>query len=1192
MATYGDYYQRAIDANAPGIKLVLGPTGLGKSDGIKDVVRANPDRKFVYMANRKQLLDEMALRLVPGEFVVLRRDLEVVLEILRSQRPALDDLLADRRFRESLSAASQRSHLKNVDLAAIRRACDELAEMESMVRPLPPLMSKHADKLARDVLLAFRWVLQVARDREERTQRYQWLASHPIIEALFPALPFRRKPSVRIMLMTLQKGYYGFFDGAQTRNLTNLTDDESLVVFLDEFDFLEHELVALICRAPQVDDPFDFTAHFHRAMANHKLPNPDFPREANIRRQIEDIVGLVEEVRARDLRFPDINQFTLEKRSSKYDRRPMMPAIFRTRHTVSTSKLYVAQTQRSFQLEPRRDNPKWVPADWFFGKIGSATTRILALFKGLERDDEVLYWEVLRQCFRNTDFFDQVSMVAQFPHRPQPQTGPRGTLLDGGYSLFDIDDLQQRTDSEEVAVRFYQMLQTPENLLRKLADRRLVFGLSATADLPRCVHHFDLTWLGGQGLLQPITDEDRADIQRMSADKAARRGGRTSIAEVDQLDGDAPDQALLQRFLDAVARDDEFDEDTAAGHRSLRMHRFFAAIHWLLAHGGVRPRLLLFLNTFRQVRLLLTTFAAHASDAGVFSVEAETATKWFEVLRLQIWGRTISIVFFNAALATEIRQSKEAEAAFARVFWRDDPVIVVTQYLSAGNGVNLQYTDDEHGPKRDFTHIALLEAPYFFFTKPDAEMPFDEIVAGRKENIWYQAKLFAAHLISRRQFKQALATLTHPNEWNVRYQQGPTATDCLLNQVAIFIQALGRVEREWAATPDQVALLSPDVFRVFQAFAGPDFEPIREERAPFTSSNLQAVLEAVAARSTAYEREARRKRDERLRVANGQCREAVWRLVSRLETLRRAGIDPEARHDWEALRRAVLQHDFHAEVVGRHHCATTTPYLSRGRLNLTPELDILPIHVQPPQSRVLHLNALYGVIADNVVVRDHFLDQGLDLRFDHPGMEFFTPYCLQAILAGAIGEEAIAALLRHEGVPVEPLPDELFEIADMKIAGLPWFIDSKNYSELTLDRFSLPVDDPLWHPTLNESTFTAHAREKLARIAQHVGPESKLIYINLISSQPRPLGYYTGEFTEVMSFAEAQVVIVQGALKREEPNCYHDAFATFLADVRREMSPPQGIDSQNKSRATGNTNMHAGPLAEADAADIGEDDGQ
>src|SRR5258707_15161207 len=118
-------------------------------------------------------------------------------------------------------------------------------------------------------------------------------------------------------------------------------------------------------------------------MANHKLPNPDFPRQPNIRHRIEDIVGVVEGVQERGLRFPDINQFTLVKQTASNGRRPLMPAIFPTRHAVSTNPLFINQTERSFQLEPRRDDSNWVPAYWFFNAIGAATTRILALFKEL-----------------------------------------------------------------------------------------------------------------------------------------------------------------------------------------------------------------------------------------------------------------------------------------------------------------------------------------------------------------------------------------------------------------------------------------------------------------------------------------------------------------------------------------------------------------------------------------------------------------------------------------------------------------------------------------------------------------------------------------------------------------------------------------------------------------------------------------
>ena len=44
MVSYSEYYQRAIDGNDLGIKLVLGPTGLGKSSSIPEVV--NPMCKF------------------------------------------------------------------------------------------------------------------------------------------------------------------------------------------------------------------------------------------------------------------------------------------------------------------------------------------------------------------------------------------------------------------------------------------------------------------------------------------------------------------------------------------------------------------------------------------------------------------------------------------------------------------------------------------------------------------------------------------------------------------------------------------------------------------------------------------------------------------------------------------------------------------------------------------------------------------------------------------------------------------------------------------------------------------------------------------------------------------------------------------------------------------------------------------
>jgi hypothetical protein len=143
--------------------------------------------------------------------------------------------------------------------------------------------------------------------------------------------------------------------------------------------------------------------------------------------------------------------------------------------------------------------------------------------------------------------------------------------------------------------------------------------------------------------------------------------------------------------------------------------------------------------------------------------------------------------------------------------------------------------------------------------------------------------------------------------------------------------------------------------------------------------------------------------------------------------------------------------------------------------------------------------------------------------------------------------------LAKEGIAVEALADALFEVADLRVAKKPWFIDCKNYNDLTLDRFPLPADDPLWHPSLNEAHFIKHAQVKLDHVTHHAGAESKLMYINLISGQERPLGYYNRAFQAVSDFEAAEIIVVQGALDRQAPNCYQAAFTTFLADLKKAL---------------------------------------
>jgi hypothetical protein len=1171
---YSDYYHRAIEQHRTGLKLVLGGTGLGKTSGIPEVVQnsAYQQRKFIYCANRKQLIEEMAHLLdCPGSppcYVVLPRDLEAVLGTLKEHRQVFYELFENSLFTDNVRRWNEKTPLKRIDLPTVKRACRTLEELITEHVTIPKVLEEQMDKYARLVLEAFKAALLGANNKRGNNPAYHRLVDHLVIQSLFPCIAFKRRPEIRLMVVTLQKAFYGFFDGQKTLNLTRLEDEDGgYVVFLDEFDFLENDLVRLICRAPQISNPFRVVELFHRAMTRHKLPLQTYPLSNSIRNSIEGIKGIVDQLQQEDhLHFPDINQFTstlpqkaLGSAQKPAGRAKSSPAIFRTLHTISTDSLYLRETNRAFEItsDPGTAGATPYSALRLFDAVSQACEQILLLFKELERgEDEIIYRELLRHCFQDTTFAEELTHISQFSRsRRQEHPTQLSALLEIGYSLYDIHDLHQRTDQEEVEVRHYGMHLTPERILSSLAQHNLVFGLSATADISRHVHHFNLDWLHQQTNSIPLDEADRALIRTLNRDKAAKRANRVEIALLEGLDASDDYQRKLDQFLSAVATDEDFGDDTREGHLKRRVQLFFAALFWLCSHSpGASSTSLLFLNTFKQVKLIFDRYGS--SSEGLFEIIRHQGNAWFEVYEIVMQGRQFIVVFYNAQLGNTILQSQRAQQDFDELFWKGKPVVVVTQYLSAGNGVNLQYWSSPDKTKRqDFIHIGLLETPYFYFGKPESDLTWEEKMALLKENIWYQAKLYTGKVITEQRFLQVLSTLNDPWEWNRRYQHDvSTRVDALFNHMSTFMQALGRVERIWERMPDQTVLLSREVYGHFQRYCSPEFEQLHQERELTISNNLQQIFTWVCADLAHHEREVRRSKDARLVARDEQCRQAMQQLLSRLEGLRRGNGDREARDLWQSLRQAALKHHFRDQLLQDYACVAESPYYHNGLLYLTPQNEIVPAHLAQPDTYHWRMDALYSVIKENTVIRDHFLARDYKLAFSPSGQHFFTPYYYQAILAGAIGEEAIVALLQDEGIELEELPDALFEVADLKIRGLPWYIDSKNYNEQTLERFSAPLDDPAWHPKLNEEHFVDSARLKVERLRTYHGTPVKLIYLNLVSSQPRPRGYYDGDFRQV-SFDKASIIVIQGALQRRAPNAYHQAFEYFLNDLRSASLP-------------------------------------
>src|SRR6185312_2890115 len=405
----------------------------------------------------------------------------------------------------------------------------------------------------------------------------------------------------------------------------------------------------------------------------------------------------------------------------------------RTRHTLSATPLYVHQINRSFHIVSQPDptyGPSY-PALDLFSAISDACERILTLFKELEREEgegKIIYREMLRHCFQDTIFPEQIAHISQFIRSGHPQHTQLGTLLDTGYSLFDIDDLQQRTDRDEVDIRHYSMHLTPEAILHSLVQHNLVFGLSATADMERHVHNFNLEWLKQQQInMIPIDEDNENIISELNRKKADERGNQIRLVVLTDLINTDPYQHKLDLFLSAVAQDDDFGQDTKVGHLKRRVQQFFATLLWMCTHSTDQHTHLLFLNTFRQIKLVFDRY--HTPDEQLFLItkRTEVENRWFDVYDVLLQGRQFIVIFYNAQLAAVVRQNQKAQHIFDKLFWEGKPMVVVTQYLSAGNGVNLQYLPSpEKQERQDFSHISLLEAPYFYFSKPDPELPDDE----------------------------------------------------------------------------------------------------------------------------------------------------------------------------------------------------------------------------------------------------------------------------------------------------------------------------------------------------------------------------------------------------------------------------------------------------------------------------------
>lgn len=1144
--SYVEYYERVLAAEPYGFKLVVGGTGLGKTSGILEVVKQHPDRKFIYIANRRRLLSEMQSdaesKLPAGSYVRIYRDID---QVQRAIRHAGFDELLDSELARQIDAESRSSQRRN----AVLRAVERIRRLGGSDLPRTDLHELLEDE-ARVVMRFFRNLVSASDGH---------LFNDRVVQTLFPFIRFRHETSVNLALVTLQKLFFGVFDGETDVDLSNLSE---YVIFLDEFDFLEQELLDLLCRAPEIDNVFEFVAPFYRVMQYSKLPYAGYAENhPRLKPRLKQIVRLVKPLRKKDgLKFPHFTQCFM---SPVHTLPEQGVQIFHTDRAVSTAHLLIRQGERGFELAPARD------VDWedginlshVLGRLHNATRRILTLLKEYKFASPAVYEELREQCYgqSRSQYYDLVERIGQFPRKRLTSHNGFDSLLSSGYHVYEVQNLHQYTDPEAVEVRTLALYSTPERILYDLVTQNLVFGLSATADIERCLHNFDLKWLRAQQNVRwlPISDEDRQLVQEINDYKRKVRGNTVHVYKLPPLENVA-----IQRVVEDISGEEGFAATQVTKYHKQRLVHFFAALEWIVGEYAGKPEELslsshlMFFASYRQIELLFRS-PEFRRMGSTYMIEPIDEAEGFAAYHLQFQGQEFIVVFLDSEAGENILENDKARIAYDKLFWSGIPVIVVTQFASAGAGVNLQYRLSEHAERNewaDFTHIYLLDRPFYFFHF-DLKHP----IKNRKKNIWQLAKLYHTKRISRREFIRLLG-IEDGRVLSQQYISGHrTKSDAILNRVVTLIQALGRIERTWQAVPDQHVVLAPQVYDDLRQFiVEPDFEHLRRHRSALNSVNISAVFNEVKRLSSEERRSLRRHVDKKLPIKDRACRNALGALLDRLEALRQGENEHEARETWQHLRQAALRHDFaltvgdnNVPLLDQYHMLYRTPFLRSGAVWLDDNGNLVDPQLQVGTE--FYLDAAYALIRDNPTIRDYFRSNGYELSFIDSAATIFTPYAYQAVLVGAIGEAAVKALLEHQCGPdiFEEVPDSLYELVDLKLKGRPTFIDAKYYSEGTLIRFGLDTLDVDYHPKLNSEQFAANAVRKLECIEALYGDAAKLVYLNLVSGQDRRLELFDSRFRPVEAFADASIFIVQGALDRNNPASLTHEMLTFLDAVQR-----------------------------------------
>lgn len=1186
MKSYKDFYTKTIEANPSlkGLKLVLGGTGLGKTYGlletIDEYVNHQPDRdfKFIYLTNRHNLITQQEKKLREKYDIsttYLKSNREVILNLHQSiglqevinELESLnffqyDDELKNKFARQSKFKKLIKSIESKYKIVENEQQPDFNVK-ETIEKDLNFDCSEFFKLLKRQSVLIYR----------EDKPKYESIQQEKIIWKLFPYVEFENNPECNVLLVTIHKVLRGFFNGKADIKLASIEDK---IIFLDEFDFLESDILKILCDEPSIINPLEFVRIFYQEFKHWS--QVDFWNSSDelrtVQEKFEEVIQYIDESCEKfNINLIGVRDFRLADSEST----PKSNVLFQANQIITPKPFFLKEENNSWIVESKQPKDSINPRI-LFNILTISTSKIVGVFNYFKHNPNLVN-EIIQKIWNQKNdnqggVYEKYIKENMLYHRTKPKDKHDSTLYKDksayeiGYRLIKLLKRTNTFDPNSAELNQVELFTTPESLIAKLSDSNLVFALSATTDLPRTLRCFNLEWLKNNTPFIPLDKEDYSMIEKLRNEKAEIRGTTIKLQIAETLDEDSEFQKALLELWKVNYFGDNGSHRFLLDRVSKTLNKIDSILHSeKFAH-------LVFLTTFKEIKNILNRDSTVDDALNEFeNSDFETTqiidntNKYFHLK----WKRkSCNLIFLSAEDAKKLEEPGTAIEKYQKAF-QADKVIVITQYNSASNGVNLPCYDEWRN-ETDFRGLHLLEENHFWFD--DEEKDFSKFKNIEKQAFWYLWKLWDDRQIDKFNFKTLLNKRApnnnykpHIKTFNKLYKDTP---EKILNAVSLYHQAIGRIEREWKSIPEVDITLDEGVFLEFYRYlTTEDFQELIKHRdEKITSALILEIQKSVSELATKKNIKEAFSKPKSIKSDNDRSIDLIQRFLAVIENLKKNEYDhdnsTQIKEDWQEIREVVLKHDFKARFdleslsetldVERDLCFETNR-LAQGKEILL-DSKKLEIHKELPLREVYrwNLDFVYERVNQNNVIKSYFENNGYKTVFETNTIgykTFFTPYIYQAILQGAIGEKAIEALLDYNGFELEnpiELPNELFEVIDAKVKGSPIYLDFKNFSNTTLNKFHLTEDDPVYEYQFDSEKFIEKQVEKY-QIIRAIDPKAILYIINLFSDDNREPDYFDNKGKRQNKSEKSCIRIIPNVLVPGNENSTNTYFQFLVQEI-------------------------------------------